>query len=79
MIHDIEGFAPNVVTIINGDFNHAILKSTSVYYYQHVICPKKESANLVSLYSNVKDAYTSALLASLGQSESSCHLDRGPW
>ena len=73
-IHDIERTAPNAVIIINGDFNHATLKKSSVHYYQHVTFPTRDLATLDLFYSNVKDAYSSKALPPLGQADHSLVL-----
>lgn len=68
-IHDIERSNPDALVIINGDFNHASLKKSSVQYHQYVNCPTRGTATLDLFYSNVKGAYTASPLSQLGQAD----------
>ena len=56
VIQDLEIAHPNAFIVIDGDFNHCMLRKNIVNYYQHVQCPTRGEATLDLCYSNVKEA-----------------------
>ena len=60
---------PDAVTLIMGDFNHCNLKTTCPHLEQYVTCPTRQRKTLDLCYGNVKKAYKSTPLPSLGKSD----------
>ena len=60
---------PDAVRLIMGDFNHCNLKSTCPHLEQYVTCPTRQRKTLDLCYGNVKKAYKSTPLPSLGESD----------
>ena len=60
---------PDAVRLIKGDFNHCNLKSTYPHLEQYVTCPTRQRKTLDLCYGNVKKAYKSTPLPSLGESD----------
>ncbi|KAJ8048913.1 hypothetical protein HOLleu_01421 [Holothuria leucospilota] len=68
-IDDIESSSPDVLIVMNGDFNHCCLERSPVYYHQYVSCPTRSEATLDLFFSNVKAAYNSSQLPYPGDSD----------
>ncbi|XP_025758196.1 uncharacterized protein LOC112843545 [Oreochromis niloticus] len=60
---------PSAVMVISGDFNHVTLDNTLPTFKQYVACPTRGERILDLLYANVKDAYSSSSLPTLGRSD----------
>lgn len=60
---------PSAFIAISGDFNHVTMVKTLPHFTQYVSCPTREERTLDLLYANVKEAYRSSPLPSLGRSD----------
>ena len=70
-VFDLETSAPDAfkIIIITGDFNHCLLKTSIINYFQHAKCATRKERILDQCYTNVKDANTSVPLPPLGRSD----------